>query len=141
MSRAARTTPDGAAQVSAARPRPTRHVDLRPSSFRCLKPSGEWTKDEIYWSLSAGVGTYDQLTRKQVTDEFGSIVEGSWPSFPLPGYDMRQEVLFWIQIVADAIANFLDISTCQSKLVFSGLVEGDGGYVWVFGFYLMSLID
>ncbi|SCV58782.1 uncharacterized protein FFB14_15826 [Fusarium fujikuroi] len=160
------------AQARVAGPPDSHHVELRPSSFHCIRRSGEVGKDEIYWSLAAGADTFDQLTQKQVTDEFGSIVAGSWPSFPanvklfdgvvenvlaahivcweadhsnsawynklievsraisrkssemsvitgdsnwdeligqLPGYSMRQEVLFWVQIVADAIANFLDL--------------------------------
>ncbi|KAK5988182.1 hypothetical protein PT974_12322 [Cladobotryum mycophilum] len=134
--------------------------------------SKEAGKDEIYWSLASGADTYDQLTKEQVTDEFGSVEKGTWREFPskiilfdgmvssvlsahivcweadhsnsewyntlilvsrlisqkssemakitgderwdeligqLRGYNMRQEVLMWIQLVSDLIANFMEL--------------------------------
>lgn len=72
-------------------------VKLKPTCFYCHKKSGEWTRDEIYWSLAAGADTDDQLTKKQVTGESGAVTSNSW-------HDLASDVILFDGVVERVLA-------------------------------------
>jgi hypothetical protein len=148
----------GAPLDEAARAAPL-NVKVRMASFKCERSSGDGmfnSKDEIYWGISAGSDTEAQ--RSSNTREYGSIEDGSHPSFDSGTYlfsgtvqqHMGCEIQCWeaddsngsfYSSLRSALADFAENAVEQTQAMLDQGQDAErAGWVALMGF-AASLLD